>query len=231
MEKAVGYVRVSTDEQATNGESLDIQANAIRSYCEAQGLELVDLVIEGGVSGYTPLADRPGGQRVLSLLQKREAKHVVTVKLDRMFRRASDALDLTATWDKSNVGLHVLNMGGQAVNTATAVGRVFLSMLAVFAEFERNLIAERTKEAMGAKRARGERVSRHIPYGYELAGDGVQLKKNRTEQRLLKLIYGLRDDGLSLRAIADELNRRGRATRSGSPWRHQYVANVLLRAS
>ena len=231
MEKAVGYVRVSTEDQAANGESLEPQRAAIDAYTKANGLELVDVVVDAGVSGYTPLSDRPGGKVVLDLLRQKKARHVVTLKLDRIFRRASDALDLTATWDKAGVGLHVLNMGGQAVNTATAVGRVFLSMLAVFAEFERNLISERTKEAMAAKRERGERISGSLPYGFQLDNDGRTLLPHPEERRVVRAAARLRNQGKSLRVIADTLNRRGYTTRAGSPWRHQYVANVLQRAS
>jgi len=228
--RAVGYVRVSTEGQASNGESLDLQADAIRAYCQSQGLELVDLIVEAGVSGYTPLSDRPGGGRLLSLLSKREVNHVVTSKLDRMFRRASDALEQTAAWDKSGVGLHVLNMGGSTVSTATAVGRVFLSMLAVFAEFERNLISERTREAMAAKRKRGERISGELPFGYQLSEDGIHLEPEPGEQASLALLHRLRSKGLSLRAVAETLNQQGYTTRSGSQWRHEYVYNILKSA-
>jgi len=228
--KAIGYVRVSTEGQVSNGESLDLQADAIRAYCQSQDLELVDLIVEGGVSGYIPLADRSGGGCLPSVLSKREVGHVVTLKLDRMFRRASDALEQTAAWDKSGVGLHVLNMGGSTVNTATAVGRVFLSMLAVFAEFERNITSERTREALAAKRKRRERISGELPFGYQLSEDDIHLEPESGEQDTLVWLFRLRAKGLSLRSVAEQLNKRGHTTRAGSAWRHQYVANILKSA-
>src|SRR5262245_57091471 len=90
--RAVAYVRVSTEEQAREGVSLDAQEARLRAYCAAAGLELVTLVREEGVSGSIPLAERPGGAELLRHLAEQNVAHVLALKLDRLFRDAADCL-------------------------------------------------------------------------------------------------------------------------------------------
>src|SRR5262245_22856200 len=106
--KAVAYVRVSTQEQASHGVSLDAQRQRIQAYCSMAGLELVELISEEGISGSVPLTDRDGGRRLTELISKRNSTvtHVVALRLDRIFRDACDALDQTKTWDKEGITLH-----------------------------------------------------------------------------------------------------------------------------
>jgi DNA invertase Pin-like site-specific DNA recombinase len=105
-------------------------------------------------------------------------------------------------------------------------------MLAVLAQFERDVIAERTKTAMSHKRAKGERISRKIPYGFELAADGVALIEVPAEQKVLKLVAELRAAGESLRAIAAILTGQGIPTRDGgSTWKHSTIQGLLARAA
>ena len=92
-------------------------------------------------------------------------------------------------------------------------------------QWEREVIGERTREALASKKARKERTG-NIPFGYAVDSDGVHLVENSAEQRIITVIRKLRNAGHSLRAVADELNRRGFMTRRGSQWRHQYVAGV-----
>ncbi len=102
-------------------------------------------------------------------------------------------------------------------------------MMAVLAEFERDQIAERTKVAMSHKKANGERVGT-VPYGFDLANDGVQLVPNADEQKAVKRIREMRDMGLSLRKIADRLNEYQIPTKRGGAWVHTSVKSVLTNA-
>jgi len=99
-------------------------------------------------------------------------------------------------------------------------------MLDCVAEYERALIAQRTRAALRAKRARGERAG-NVPFGYQLAADGVRLEPAPDEQRIIAAIRELRAAGCTLRRITDALNAEGLTTRRGSPWRYQYVANLV----
>jgi site-specific DNA recombinase len=101
----------------------------------------------------------------------------------------------------------------------------------VLAEFERDQISERVTAALDHKKKKGERRSRHIPYGYVLAADGIQLIANQQEQEVLDIVAQLHAEGLSMRAIATELNARGVPTKLGSPWKHSAIQRIIKRPS
>jgi len=185
------------------------------AYCQLSGLDPVAVIREEGVSGAKHLADRPGGKELLELVIKRQARHVVAVKLDRLFRDAVDALNQTKTWDKSGVALHLVDMGGQAMNSASAMGRFILNVMAGFAELERNLIAERTGVALAHKKAHLESYA-PTPYGYDREGDA--LTKNHQELKAVAQIQKWRAAGWSLGKISRELTKRCVPTKQGGAW-------------
>ena len=209
------YVRVSTEEQARGGVSLEAQEAMVRAYCAMRGLDVAELVIDAGVSAGKPLATRPGGARVLELVRSGAVAGVVTAKLDRLFRDCGDCLEVTKAWDKRGAALHLVDMGGQTVDTSTAMGRFFLTVMAGAAELERGMVSERTAVAMAHVKATGRRVGA-VPYGYRLADDGRTLEADEGEARVKAAALELRDSGLSLRAVAGELARRGFVARNGA---------------
>lgn len=222
-EKVVGYVRVSTAEQASEGVSLDAQSERIRAYCTLAGLELVALVREEGVSGTVPLAERKGGEELVREMVRCKARHVVALKLDRLFRDAADALTVTRQWDKTGVSLHLIDVGGQTINTASAMGRMFLTMMAGFAELERNLIAERTTAALAHKKAHRQ-VYAPTPIGFDRVGE--TLVRNGEEQAIVARIIAARGEGRALNAIAAELNAEGVPTKRGGRWHASTVRYI-----
>jgi len=222
--KAVCYIRVSTEEQARGGVSLQAQEEKLMAYCHLTGLEVVAVIREEGVSGAKPLAVRPGGGKLLTLVGKKRVRHVVALKLDRLFRDAADALNQTRAWDKGGVALHLADLGGQTLNTATAMGRFFLNVMAGFAELERNLIAERTEMAMAHKKAHLEAYAR-TPYGFDREGN--DFKENPQELETVAQIRAWRQEGWSLREIAGELTRQGVPTKRGGAWAAATVKYLL----
>jgi DNA invertase Pin-like site-specific DNA recombinase len=215
MEQAVCYIRMSTEEQAKGGVSLAAQEEKLLAYCQLTGLEPVAMIREEGVSGGKLLGARPGGAELLALVAARKAQHIVALKLDRLFRDAADALNQTKTWDKGGVALHLVDMGGQTLNTASAMGRFFLNVMAGFAELERNLIAERTGTAMAHKKAHREAYA-PTPYGYDREGNA--LKENPGELANVAQIQAWRTAGWTLGEIAQELTRRQIPTKRGGSW-------------
>jgi DNA invertase Pin-like site-specific DNA recombinase len=215
MKKAVCYIRVSTEEQARGGVSLAAQEEKLMAYCKLNELELVTMIREEGVSGAKTLAVRPGGAELLRLVAKKQAHHVVALKLDRLFRDAADALNMTKEWDKGEIALHLVDMGGQALNTASAMGRFFLNVMAGFAELERNLIAERTEMAMAHKKSHLEAYS-PTPYGFNREGN--TLTENTQELKAVTQIQEWRAAGWSLGKIARELTRQSIPTKKGGAW-------------
>ena len=230
--KAIGYIRCSTFEQADSGLGLDVQKERIEAYCSLKGLTLVELVTDKGISGGTLLASRRGGKRLLNAIRGRgrRAEAVVMFKLDRMFRNAGDCLSTVEQWDNTGIALHVVDLGGHAIDTTSAAGRCMLVVLAGAAEMERNLTRERTRSAMAVKKANGQRVGT-VPYGSDLADDGVALIPNEAEQTVLADIRTMRNAGETLKAIAAELTTRHIPTKTGksSRWTHQAVARIVGR--
>lgn len=223
---AVAYVRVSTEEQALGGVSLDAQVAAVRAYAAQHGLHLVDVVVDAGVSGSIPLAERAGGAVVVDLVRRRRVRAVVAAKLDRLFRDAADCLTETAGWNKARVGLHLLDL---AIDTSTTTGRCMLTQHAAFAEMERGLIRDRTRAALAHKRAQGRRTSHDAPYGFRIAADGDTLVADDHEQRVLGLVRELRAAGVSIRGIVARLDADGVAAR-GARW-HKTTIERILRAA
>ena len=224
--RTVAYLRVSTEEQALEGVSLDAQEARVRAYCAMRGLDLVDLVVDAGVSGSIPLADRPGGAHLVDLVRSRKVDNVVGLKLDRLFRNCADCLTVTEGWDKRDVALHLTDLGGQAVDTRSAMGRFFLTVMAGAAELERNQIGERTAMAMQHKASQGELVGA-VPYGSRLAADGTHLEDEPTEQAVLAEARRLRAAGLSLRVVAAELDRAGMHARNGKAFASEQVRRMV----
>ncbi len=227
---AAAYIRVSTEEQAREGVSLAAQEERVRAYCTMRGLDLVAVVIDAGVSAGKPLHKREGGSKVLALLKGGKVQHVVAVKLDRLFRDCADCLEVTRRWDRASVALHLIDLGGQAVDTSSAMGRFFLTVMAGAAEMERNLVSERTSTALAYKRAKGEKLGGDVPFGCKLADDGVTLERCPIEARAEELITALRADGMSIRAIAAHLNDQHVPSR-GKRWHPTTVARLLKRAA
>ena len=217
-------------EQTDSGLGLDAQAERIRAYCAMKGLEVVDLITDAGESGGKPLARRPGGERLLAAIRQRKADSVVVLKLDRGFRNATDCLTTVEQWEGKRVALHIVDLGGNAIDTTSAAVRFMLVVLAGAAEMERNLTRERTRSAMAVKRANGQRIGA-IPYGFDLADDGSTLVPNESEQAVIRDIQAMRARGMKLQQIADAVTERGVPTKTGKSnrWTHQAVARILKR--
>ena len=222
--KAIGYVRVSTEEQATEGVSVAAQEERIRAYCTMRGLDLTDVVTDLGVSAGKPLASQPGGRRLLAAVRKRGGpRAIVAWKLDRLFRDTVDCLTNAQTWDRRGVALHLIDLGGTAIDTTSAMGRMFLTLMAAIAAWERDVIGERTKAALQHKAARGEFVGT-APFGYRREGDRVVV--DPAEQATIREVVGMTRSGMSRRAIVEELNASEHKPR-GSRWHLNTVARIL----
>jgi site-specific DNA recombinase len=226
MDRPVIYARVSTEDQAQNGVSLDAQVNRCLEYVSSQDYELVDTVIDAGISGKS--TDRPGLQRILSLVSKKKIEHVVTLKLDRSSRRTIDALNLVETLTKKNVKLHLVAENG-SVNSDNADDEFMLTLKAGFAQLERKKIAERTKFAMDRKRQLGERISLNAPYGHMFI-DG-KVVDNLDEQRVIRKIYDFHSEGHSLRSISKKLASRKIFNRNNEPFAVTSIHRIIKKSA
>lgn len=219
--RTVAYCRVSTDQQADKGASLEAQRAKCAAYASLYDLTLVDVVVE---TGSAKTLDRPGLQSVLAMLKDGRADAVLVVKLDRLTRSVVDLGTLVNTYFVA--GKWALMSVGEQVDTRSAAGRLVLNVLASVSQWERESTGERTREVLQHKKASGERVGA-VPYGSRLAADGVHLVDDDAEQAVLREARTLRAAGLSLRAVAAELDRLGMHARNGRPFAAVQIARMV----
>jgi len=224
MEKAVAYIRVSTEEQALEGVSLSNQRERLQAYCTSKGIEIVEAIADEGISATKALDTRPGGKRLLEVLKRKDVRHVVALKLDRLFRNAEDALKNTSAWERRGIALHLVDLGGQSLDSGSAVGKMMLTMMAAFAEFERNLVSERTAAALAYKRKHNE-VFNHVPFGFNRSDD--MLVPHEGEIAVVDQIRRWRGRGKTFRDIAAFLNNEGIVAKKGGRWYPASVRKVL----
>ena len=204
--RALLYVRVSTDKQANHGTSLDAQQERLVQECHRRGVKDYRVVVESGVSGSQE--SRPGLDEVLRLLKAGEYNLLLVTDLDRLARSTIHTLHLSelATrqgWDLAVLGGHV------QFDTSTPQGRLILTVIAGFAEFERDMIRQRTRNSFAHKRLTG----------------GTGLIPGDVEDR----VVALHDQRLSLRGIADRLVAESLPTAKGGAWTAATVRRVLVR--
>ena len=144
-----GYARVSTLRQASEGESLDVQRRQIDGYAHMLGFVVDEIVVEEGVSGSVPVAERPKGGELFARLMKGDV--VIAPKLDRLFRSALDALTTVEDLRQRGVGLHLLDLGGDI--SGNGLSKLFLTIAAAFAEAERDRIRERVGQVKADQKA------------------------------------------------------------------------------
>lgn len=223
--KAVGYVRVSTQEQAREGVSLEAQKDKIKKYADLHNLELVEVVIDEGRSGKD--LNREGIQKIISVCREGKVDHLVVYKMDRLTRRTLDLLTLFEEVFKANkIQFHSIS---EKVDTSTAQGKFFLTITGAMAQMERDLISERTREALQYKISKGELVG-SPPLGFEAVEK--ELKKNDNELKVVRKVFKLRNgyrgkNRLSLRGIARRLNEAGLRTKKDKQFSHKTVSYVL----
>lgn len=224
MTTAVGYVRVSTLDQAREGFSISAQRRRIASYCDAQGWSLDGLYADEGVTGAT--IERPEFQRMLDHVLASGVDRIVFVKLDRLGRCAWRVGELRERLEASGVGLVSIT---EALDTSTPAGRLFWSMLAAFAEFERDMLRERVAAGFDEKASRGTGWIRgRTPFGYRAKPDGLVI--DAAEATVVRFIFRLASQGLDNGTIARELVRRQLRRPAGVDWTSQSVRRVVRRS-
>lgn len=203
---ALGYVRVSTDEQANEGASLDAQRAALTAEAARRGWDL-ELVADEGVSAKN--LNRPALLAALDRLDRGEADALLSVRLDRVSRSVSDFAGLLARAKRK--GWQVVLMSPN-LDTSDPAGKFTAHVLAAAAEYERDLIGARTREGMAQRKAEGVHIGRPSVLSPAVVGR----------------IVAAREAGDSLRAIADALTADGVPTaHGGARWHASTVRAVL----
>jgi DNA invertase Pin-like site-specific DNA recombinase len=222
--RAVGYIRVSTEEQATQGFGLEIQTNAIRAFAESQGYELLEVLADRGISGATLPAERPGFGQVLE--RAAAGGFILLVwKFDRLARNLRHAI--TTVHDELIArDVELRSVTEAAIDTGSPMGRMIFAIFAGMAEGERETITLRTKSGRLQKGHNGGIACGTAPFGYRRREDGT-FEVVEDEARVVRLMFALREDGLELQEIADRLNTAGHRGRKGGIWRKGTVGYCL----
>lgn len=195
------YCRVSTVRQVEDGLSLDVQQRQLEGYAMMQGMEIDEVFIEKGVSASKEFASRPAGARLSAAMH--EGDTLLVAKLDRLFRSAREALVVSDDLQQRGIKLHLLDLGGDI--TANGLSKVFFTIVAAFAEFERERLIERVKDVKKQETEKGRYLGGTRPFGYRIAEDGG-LEPEPDEQAICKEVLALRETGLSFRAIAIQIS-------------------------
>jgi len=236
MVRAVIYSRVSTDEQAESGLGLEAQIAACRALATRMEWD-VALVLEDAMSGGWPLEKRTVLLDALTALAKGDV--LLVAKRDRLCR--GDMMT-TAMIEAAvqRAGARVVSAAGEGTESDDPASVLMRRIIDAFGEYERLIIKARTKAALKALKARGNRAGQ-VPFGSRIdpaapdrskkSGAPCRLVPHPDEARALALIHHLAAAGWSRRRIARELDHREVPTKSGRPWKHSTVHDILKRAA
>ena len=188
--RAYGYIRVSTNEQASSGAGLQSQRQQVTAEIIKRGWHLLGIVEDAGLSGTVKPDDRPGLGEALKALDAREADALVALKVDSVSRSLDDFTSLAKRSEQQGWHLITLDL---PLDPTTPMGRAMRGMLGVFAQLERDFISQRTAEALAVKREQGIKIGRqcHVP------------------SHIVELITTKREQGMSYRAVCNDLNDAG----------------------
>jgi len=220
--KYYAYLRVSTEEQARGGVSLGAQEEKCRAYVELVDGELVDVLVDAGLSGKT--LERPALREALERVEA-EGDALIVYSIDRLSRSTLDFLSVVSGLRDAGRGFVSVR---EQMDGSTPHGRFAMSILAALAEMEREMISARCREAT-ARCRRTRRVYGRTPFGFDREGE--RLVPNPAETALLERIRALREAGGSYSRIAAELNDAGECPKAGARWYASSVRSVLNTAA
>lgn len=219
--RVIGYVRVSTGHQADQGLSVEAQTKQVQTYAALYGLELVEVIVDAAESAKT--LDRPGLKRAFARIDAGDADGILVAKLDRLTRSVRDLGELLDSRFRRATLLSV----AEQIDTSNPSGRLVLNVLVSVAQWEREAISERTAAALAVKAARGERTTRHAPYGWQHVEGRVV--ENPAEQAVLRRVRELHEQGVSVRRIGAQLAVDGHRSRTGDGFGATQVQRMLGR--
>ena len=224
---AIAYLRVSTEEQADSRAGLEAQSDSCRRFALDLGAVLVGPFADEAVSGAAGLDKRPGLLQAIGELTRGDV--FLVAKRDRLGRDPIAIAMIEAAVKRK--GARIVSAAGEGTEGDDPTNVLMRRIVDAFAEYERLIIAARTRAALRAKIRRGHRCGK-VRFGYDLADHGRTLMPNQAEQDALKIIHDLRQAGVSLRGIAIELTNRGHPTKERhTQWNHSTIKGILDRSA
>ena len=216
------YLRVSTEDQAKEGFSINAQKEKLTKYAEINDWDIYDYYIDDGISGKN-IKDRNEINRLLSDVKSGKVKNILVYKLDRLTRSVADLINLIKLFESHNCAF---NSQTEKIDTSNAVGRMFVKMLGIFAEFERENLAERVAFGYEQKTREGNYTNTNGVYGYNyIIGKGLEV--NEDEKIVVKEVYESYLSGNSMLSICKKLNKNHTATKRGGKWAQSTIRSIL----
>lgn len=223
--RVCGYVRVSTDEQAIDGYSIEEQIESIQKWCKDNGHPPAVIYVDDGYSAKD--LNRPDVKRLLEDIKLKKYDISVTTKLNRLSRKLIDILNIIDLMEKFNCGYVSIQ---ESFDTSAYIGRMQMQMLGVIAEFDRERIAEDVRNTMKsiARKSGETKKAFTVPcYGYDVI-DGFYAI-NEKEAEAIQLMAKWSIDGMGSRIISMRLNELGIKTKTGTTWHAQTIVHLLNR--
>lgn len=221
MKKACVYTRVSTQEQANEGYSIEEQERMCKASIESKGWVYVKTYSDPGVSGRT--MERQGLTDMISDIKAGLIEAVVIYKLDRLSRKQRDTMMIIEDIIlKNDIALVSLN---ETLDTTTPWGRAMIGILSSFNQMESENIQVRTSMGRSAKVKAGGYAGGKPPIGYKVVGGELVIVPEEAE--IVRTVFELREQGGTLIGIANELNKRGYRTKKGGEFLHSAIQTIL----
>ena len=217
--KAAIYTRVSTEDQAKEGFSLDAQLDKLKSYCNARDWIIGGIYIDDGYSGRN--VKRPAYIRMIEEMDKWDT--ILVIKMDRIHRNSKNFMLMMEQLKK--LGKEFVSMT-ESLDTSTAMGRFVMDIIQRIAQLESEQIGERVYIGMEQKaRTNGGVLGFNIPYGYDYKEGKLTL--NKSEANIIKDIFEMYRNKLSMKKIAENLNKNSIPTKLNKTWRSQTISLIL----
>ena len=222
------YVRVSTEEQASSGFSIRAQIDKLTNYCELKEWKIFDIYKDEGISGKN-IKDRKELNRLIEDIITKKVDNVLVYKIDRLTRSTKDLIELVELFNKNKCSF---NSFTENIDTFTATGRMFIKIIGIFAEFERENIVERVRLGLERKVKEGYTIaSNNISYGYiKNKGEKIQ-KVCEYESYIVRKIFNMFVSNYSYTKIANYLNKYKIKTKNKKEWNYKTVKKILTNSN
>lgn len=217
------YMRVSTEEQAKDGFSIHAQKEKLTSYCKINDWEVFDYYIDDGISGKN-IKDRPEVSRLIEDVKDGKVNNILIYKLDRLTRSVKDLISLIELFDEHNCNFNSVT---EKLDTSNAVGRMFIKIIGIFAEFERENLAERVSFGYEQKTREGNYTNTQGVNGYDYIVGKGDLVVNEEEKEFVNRIYKMYLNGNSMQKIARIFNNEKIPTKRGGYWSGSTIKSIL----
>ena len=225
LRRAALYVRVSTDEQAAEGHSLDAQKSILEDHCLAEGLDIAGVYEDDGYSGRN--TNRPAYRRMMDEIDSWDV--LVVLKMDRIHRNSRNFMSMMDELERNKKEFVSCY---EALDTSNALGRFVVDMIQRMAQLESEQIGERTKmgmrekaENLGSEPSAKETMGFTPPFGYRISDGSLVADPN--ELPIVREVFSSYLSGETMDSICYSLNRSGTLTRRGNPWNKYNLRNIL----